>query len=193
MANGTQKRRETVNNAYNSFIQNGYYSYTSEAYKLAEAAAEESAPVRRKVKANPTPVKKPRHKQRPEYVMVAAPLRRMSFLSVFTMFVLLAGSFACLFSFAMISQKQLEINRLGKELKTSKEKVISLAADTETLYTAEEISTLAQTKLGMSKPKDYQIVEIEIPRTSYFVQYDYVSEPEPVKLSLAGIIELFLK
>lgn len=95
---------------------------------------------------------------------------------LFTASVIFAGCIVMMMFNATITEKQENIKQLNYQLNTLKEENLSLEADISAQLDLKYIEKEATERLGMSKPADYQIVYIDVPKSNYTVQYDVETE-----------------
>ncbi len=217
MSGPARKTPSRADEAYKRYMQGQFYSPTSEAYvverkerdtKRVEKPGRYSPPVRTTEHSEPEPKKTPRPNTRTkpktprplrrtqkktdvDYERDPVPVKRMSFLTVLIIAVFAAGTLVYVLSLAIISQKQLQVNTLQRDLKAAKENVMMLTQEAEFSYDLDEVAVYARDVLHMQRPKDYQIVKIQLPKTSYFTTYDTPTEVKEEKLTLEGIWKLF--
>lgn len=145
----------------------GYYSSTYTSYNTSSVARDYSydrdkyAPARNKRAAQV----KSKHGREKEIVQLNMPKTIVSIAVIFTFSLALLCSYAINSSYrGEIAQKQQELAKIVEDnqyLKTSLEDNVDL----------NKIAREAE-KLGLQKPQEYQITEVQVPNESYTVQYD---------------------
>ncbi len=195
------KRREhsASQASYNDYLRN-FYSPTSEAYALpapkeypASPEYPETYPNRdtRKPAKRAKRVRKSKKKAvHLEYVHSTEKEKHLSFMSVVLFFFLFSGALVSLLTFAAVGMKNIELNDLKAGLKETKEIRENLIADISQGIDLAKIEQTAVNKLHMSKPKDYQIIEVSVPKQTYFVQYEAETEIEPIETGVKSILDL---
>ncbi len=93
----------------------------------------------------------------------------ISFSIILSIIFIFAGILLIAFSSSAIYSKELEVRRLQKDLKLLQESNAFLNAQISSSYDLSTISKIATTKLGMVKPKPYQIIRIQVPKQSYVI------------------------
>jgi len=214
MAQGRRPTRRQVNtNSYDQYIRNGYYSYSSTAYKLAEVyepeVVEQDEPreIRRRRPAprRPQPVQKRTRKQKPQrgkqktvqtpalsYEMAMEGKRVAPLLTIFMASILCLGVFAIVVSMARFEQRRQELRLAQNDLKTIQQENIELQATVYEGYDLAEIERRA-TLLGLRKPEEHQLVYVNVPLQSYTVQYDTEPAQEEASFNFVNLTSLFFE
>ena len=205
-----QANRNTAS-GYERYIQGGgYYSHTSQAYKLEAYAqpAEEYEPPRRKRQA-PSPAVKARPPKRAKkgkvqrgtpkpqtvYKINMQNHRAFSPMGFLMIAVVFGGILAWVVSTAHADQRRYALTAAQNALKTIKQENSDLQKDLYEGYDLAEIAYLAAAKLGMTKPEEHQIVHVSVPKQSYSVQYDNPVENDSVlsSFNLSTLVNFFIK
>lgn len=106
---------------------------------------------------------------------------KLSFATWLSISVIFIGSIVCLYFNASITQKIQNINDIGKKTTKQGEINANLLVKISNSYDLINIERIASTKLGMSKPQEYQIISIDVPKESYIVQYSTKNEEAKTK------------
>jgi len=204
MAN--KANNQTSPSAYDRFIQNGYYSYSSQAYKLNEAYPLEDDPLPspRPARRKPAIKKKPKQSKK-QKVQRGTPKAKtvlqvdmqnhrtftpMTTLLFATFFI---GLFSLVFAGAYVQAQNRRLSLLQADLRTLKQENNELEKDLYEGYDLLEIERIATAKLNMSKPEEHQIRTIYVPKQSYNAQYESAVEETTDAFSFAGLLSLFIK
>ncbi len=161
---GDRYRREQYSSRV--YRNNYLYNNTSEAYELYAEPEVYTAPQSRRKRAK-------RVKE------LEKSTERMP-LSMLKVFVCIGTVFVMTLGFVNItasnSAKQRELLDLKDKLETINENNAYLETQLNETIDLKRIETIAETRLGMTKPKSYQIKYIDVPKESYTVQYDNDSQ-----------------
>ena len=95
-------------------------------------------------------------------------MRQIATLATVMVF-LFAGCIALVFSYAMVSQKQTELNRTRAEIATLENENNMLRSSISAVVDLNEVREIAESRLGMISPESHQIVTINVPRQSYTI------------------------
>jgi len=82
-----------------------------------------------------------------------------------------AGCLITLYSFCQIKAKTHSIYKLQQKLDNLKSSNLELEEELSKKFDLGEIKNIAEKKLGMHKPMQYQIVYIKKPTQSYTIKY----------------------
>lgn len=162
--NGNQNRT----NYYSSRVYRNNYIYnnTSEAYELYTEPEVYSEPKRHRKRA-----KKAKELEKSTETMPLGMLK---------VFVCIGVAFGMTIGFLNVtasnSARQTELLELKENLETINENNAYLETQLNETIDLKRIESIAETRLGMTKPKSYQIKYIDVPKESYTVQYDTDSE-----------------
>lgn len=166
-------------NGYGSkvYVNNYYYNNSSEAFEIYTYDEEEYLSRRKKAK---------RIKQIKEEERVP-----VSIFKVITMSVVITVMAVGILSVnAANTRRQGEIVKMREQLEALNENNGYLEAKLNETVDLKRIEELAQSRLGMSKPKSYQIKYINVQRESYTVQYGTEKED---KLTFAKVMDDLFK
>ena len=97
------------------------------------------------------------------------------------------GGLAVAWSNALIKQQQVKLASLQDELANLHSSNLSLEADVTGEINLDEVEKVAKARLGMSEPKSYQIVYIDVPKESSTTQYGEAQTQEAPHTFLANI------
>lgn len=96
---------------------------------------------------------------------------KLSFATWLSISVIFIGAIVCLYLNASITQKMQNINSITKQTTKQGEINANMRVKISNSYDLINIEKIASVKLGMSKPQEYQIINIDVPKESYIVQY----------------------
>jgi len=99
------------------------------------------------------------------------------------------GVFAWLISMAYADQTRFTLSSAQNTLKTIQQENTVLEKDLYEGYDLVEIEQIATTRLNMTKPEEYQLVVVNVPRASYSVQYEDVPETQSSGFNLAALLQ----
>ena len=97
---------------------------------------------------------------------------KFSVLTIITLMLIFAGAAGTAASFANVSVEKQQINALKRELHEKKLLIKNLSEEANRSADIGFIMDVARGKLGMSEPKPYQIIHINVPDENY-VEYNY--------------------
>ena len=196
---------KTAQSNYQDYLR-AHYSYTSEAYQVDPSEYEEASPRRPyvpqqkpKAKVKPAAAKPAVKKTKkaavalPQYEIDDSQKARMSPLAYMLIIIIFSGAFVFLLSNAFVSQKQIKLNETAQELREIQVENAALRMELAMSYDPEEIERLAQVRLNMRKPSDYQIVYIDVPKRNYFVSYQEPEQKSAVKNIVNTVANVFKK
>jgi len=214
MAQANRRTTSTTASSYDRYIAGGYYSHTSQAYKL-EAYAQPAEYEPERPARRPSPARKPAtaHPQRKVKKGKKAKIQRgtpkpktvykinmqnhrafspMSFLLIVVVF---GGIVAWVSGTAFAAQRRYALSTAQATLKTIKQENSDLLKDLYEDYDLVDIEYVATVKLGMTKPEEHQIIHVNVPKQSYNVQYDNTTEEnlEFSFFSLSSLMNFFVK
>lgn len=101
---------------------------------------------------------------------------RISPLRLLTLVFIFCGAISIAVSSAMVKDAHNNITALEKELKRCQDENMSLNAAVADNYNLTEVEAIAIGRLGMERPKPYQIIYIDVPKQSYVVRSKPVEE-----------------
>ena len=195
-----QTTQKYASNSYDRYLQSGYYSYSSQAHQLEEVEEEyreyarpkrRPAPARKTKGKNVRRAKVQRGTPKPKTVYELDLQNRRVFSP--TTFLLVAvfflGVFAWLISMAYADQTRFTLSSAQNTLKTIQQENTVLEKDLYEGYDLVEIEQIATTRLNMTKPEEYQLVVVNVPRASYSVQYEDVPETQSSGFNLAALLQ----
>jgi len=192
-----QTNRTYKSDLYNRYLQNGYYSHTSQAYQVAlpypeEEEYPEERPARRQPVRRPAPTQKPHSKPvrrkkvqrgtkkaKTVYKIDTQNQRTVSPTTFVLISVIFLGILAWLSTTAYVDQKHHTLQSAQTALRTLQYENRALETDIMDGYDLKTIEQLATTRLGMVRPADYQVIHVSVPRTSYSVQFDTADAETP--------------
>ncbi len=96
----------------------------------------------------------------------------LSPMNIVSIFIIFFGIIALTVSSAAIRKSQLDITNMHLELTRLEEEGAMTKAEIAEEYDVSQIEKIATSRLGMNKPKPYQIVYIDVPKQSSVVQYE---------------------
>ena len=163
------------------------------AYQMPATPA--YAPAPRRAPRPPRQAVRVKQKQasaKPRYVVVEDASPRVSLMSILTIIFIFACGFSIALSYAFISQKQNQISALHADIKDTMDNNERLRAEISQKFNLDDIRNIATKKLGMSEPKPYQIVYINVPKQSYVVHNELNADevPEASGLGLQRLWEM---
>lgn len=182
-------------NIRNSRYSNAYYSYSSEAYKYYPEEDDFNYSSKKKRKRFRTR-KKAKKSKAPsmQYEIAVNEKQEHSLKTYFSICVLFICSMALLCSYAANSKQREYISSLNDELKHIQENNAFLETELVQSIDLGTVEKVAKTKLGMQKPEEYQQVYINVPKQSYTIQYETVSDINlEKKFSFEKILNYFFK
>lgn len=153
----------------------GQYANVSEAYDLRPLSHEIEPPLLDREPKQRIRIRK-RVNKRPVYVRCKDQKQKTSISAIITVLLIFAGCLSIALSYAMTSSIRSNIIKLQNELKEKQEHNSSLRAEVAESYNLNEIEKIATTRLGMSKAKPYQIVNINVSKQSYAIRNTPVEE-----------------
>jgi len=177
-------RRKDIRNYKKYESINGYNS-TSVAYDIQPSYAPQV----------PKQDDRKRQKQQKQQAKrEAALLRHANNLHAFKIIAAISVVFMgciCLMGIHAASAKQrVSLWNYKEELATLKNENAVLASEIAEQVDLEVVKKEAITRLGMAEPQAYQVVYINVPKTSYTVQYSQEETKADDTVSLAGILDL---
>lgn len=185
------RRRSTRNSRYS----NAYYSYSSEAYKYYPEEDDYNYSSRKKRKRVKTR-KKTKKAKAPsmQYEIAVNEKQEHSLRTYFSICIVFACSLVTLCSYAANSKQKEYISSLNDELKHIQENNAFLETELVQSIDLGTVEKIAKTKLGMQKPEEYQQVYINVPKQSYTIQYENVSDVNlEKKFSVEKVLNYFFK
>lgn len=207
MSANRRKRQDQANRMYSQYMQGGFYTRDSEARALDYAPipevyeprpARRTEPSRKVAYVKPKPEKKGKEKRakrkklrgtQTRYVTDYVQVEKAPFSFVMLFMVLFIGVALNLVFYAYVTQQEMQLEKIEKEIQTTKEEIIYRQAEVDAVLDIENVANIAKNRLGMDVPKSYQVVEIDMQQKSYFTQKD---EPKKNNSFLLGI-ENFIK
>ncbi len=147
---------------YNSYQKNAlqrnssqnYYSYGSIAYNPEHVYEEFETPLKRKV------VARPKVKQK-NYLLIM----------IFAVIVIFVNCTLIMTSYAKVQNQRYQNTLLKQELVNLQSENHVKTADIQNQISLDYIETEAVNRLNMSKPQEYQIRYIDVPKESYTVHF----------------------
>jgi len=135
----------------------------------------EYAPPRRKLGKRVKKVRRIKKKKvvvKPDPIVVKFDTRRVRipFRVIFTVVLIFAGGLGTAFSFAYLMDMRQQIDRQHIAIQQQRDENIAARAAFAQHLSIEEVTHIAQTRLGMGPADASQIVRINVPRQSYVVQ-----------------------
>ncbi|MCL2351623.1 MAG: hypothetical protein FWC55_03715 [Firmicutes bacterium] len=103
---------------------------------------------------------------------------RVSPASVITLLIIFAGALGIVMMSAAASNAGAELATVNAGIKAEQENVDSLRTQLASSQNLAQIEDIAVNKLGMGRPKPYQIIHIDVPEESYVVS-DTTDSPPP--------------
>ncbi|HHY63426.1 MAG TPA: hypothetical protein GX501_00110 [Clostridiaceae bacterium] len=158
------------------------YMYGSVAPKLPERAVQPEEQ-QRAAKGQPKLV-------RSQVRTSSMPKARM----VFALLFVTAVCFVILYRFSVIAELNAKMGKLTEQYNALKNENRMLRVEIETSIDLDYVRQVAETKLNMHKPDNYQIVLVSVPKSSYNVvlNHDYIDETTQ-QTSLADRIKQTVK
>lgn len=150
-----------------------YRSYGSLAYAPEEVPLEEERPQPR-----------PRHAHRPR----STGHWRSRLHLFFLVGIVFAGGISVAASYAILKQEQVKLTQLQDELAVLQSSNLSLEAEITEKVNLDYVEQEAKGRLGMSEPKAYQIIYIDVPQESGTTQYAEAEPEEAPSFSIASMI-----
>lgn len=102
-------------------------------------------------------------------------------------------SVAVMGSSAILEQQRVGINQLKEQLSIVENENLTLQSEISEQADMKYIEEQAKTRLGMSAPKSYQTVYINVPKESYTMQYNIEEEKEEEDFFLSKLFNMFKK
>jgi len=158
------------------------YMYGSVAPKLPERTGQPEEQ-QRVVKGQPKLV-------RSNAKTSSMPKARMFFALLFVT----AVCFVILYRFSVIAEMSAQMGKLTSQYNNLRDENRMLRVEIETSIDLDHVKQVAETKLNMHKPDDYQIVLVSVPKSSYSVvlNHDYIDETSQ-QLSLTDRLKQTVK
>jgi cell division protein FtsL len=101
---------------------------------------------------------------------------RISFYTIFTIFIIFAGTLGTALSYAFTTDARHQISATLREIQEQKETNNSLRAENAQRYTLDEVARTAADKMGMNRPDPSQIIYINVPKQSHVVLHTGIQE-----------------
>lgn len=180
--------RKTKRTRRQKTYKNAVYSNGNVAYEMQPVyyPQEETFPL-----PKPKPRVKVKKKKQPA-VRVISEYKIHKAKIIMAVTVVFVCSVSIMGSSAILEQQRVKINQLKDELATIENENLTLQSEISEQVDMNYVEEQAKTQLGMSEPKSYQIVYIDVPKESYTMQYD-VQEEKQEDDFLSKLFHLFKK
>ena len=157
-----RRKKGTLSGQYRG--SNVYYNSGSVAYQTAVPAYIPEAPLPR-VKARPLS-----EGQREERLLKRA--NRIYALKIFcAVAIIFCGCMAWIGMHAMLVKERIVLQEYKTQLAELKNENNMMMAELSEQMDLNKVKEIAESKLGMAAPQEYQVVYINVPKQSYTVQY----------------------
>ncbi len=177
--------------SYRGRSYSNYYQATANAWDLntLERYDRVRKPRTEDIKKTKKKVKFKR-KVKSVYKNVGETQHKVSPLTIASICLVFVYAIGLVLSFAFISNKQIQISNLNKELDKLKNQNIITEADISKNIDIKKIEEIAINKLKMGKPKPHQIKHIEVTKQGYSKKTDLPTETISSKTIFGEIYEL---
>jgi len=94
---------------------------------------------------------------------------RVSLTAAISLLIVFVGALGIVLMTASISNSSKALNAVNNNVKTEQDTIASLQSQLTLTMNLADIEDYAVNKLGMARPKPYQIIHIQVPKQSYVV------------------------